>query len=208
MISLFLDTCYYNLIIAIYKDNEQLYFKVEKGDNSLSQKLLPYIKEAFDSIKMSINKIDRIYVANGPGSFTGIRIGVDVAKVLAYTLKKQINTISELEILASTDVDKKYIVPIIDARRGYVYGGVYDCNGANIIEDTYILFDNLLRKINDDYIIVSYDNLVASVIEPNINISKIINNHKNDVSINCHSVNPNYLKKTEAEEKNDQNSQL
>lgn len=209
MISLFLDTCTSNLIISLFENDINIYNKQEITKNDLSIKLLPYIKECFDNSNKKIDDVDIIYVCNGPGSFTGVRMGVTVAKVAAYSLNKKIIPLSELDVIASTDSNKKYIVPIIDARRGYVYSSIYD-NELNILfENKYILLEKLIEYIGDNYDIndvefVSYDNFNIDEIEikkPSPNILKVINKHKNDREISCHQINPNYLKLTEAEEK-------
>ena len=204
MISLFLDTCSHNIIVAILENNKVIYSKIEKNDNQLSEKLLPYIEEGFIKINKSVHDIDTIYVVNGPGSFTGIRIGVTVAKVMAWGLNKKIVTLSELEVLASIHTDKKYIVPLIDARRGYVYAGVYDQNLDIISKDEYILLDDLTKNIkdkSDSTLFVSYDSFSIDTSLPDIDIEKLVIKHRNDSSLNPHEVNPNYLKLTEAEEK-------
>lgn len=207
MISLFLDTSSSNMIIGIYEDNKELYLDIEKNNNDLSEKLLPAIKKALESINKKINDIDSIYVVNGPGSFTGIRIGVTVAKTISWSLNKKINIISELELLASGDYDKKYIIPMIDARRNCVYAGIYDNNGNNVYRDSYISIEDLLIKAKEislleNFKFVSYDEINLEYVEkPNINILKLICKYKDVKSLNPHFVNPNYLKKTEAEEK-------
>lgn len=203
MISLFLDTSTANLIIAIFKNDKQIYYSCEKSNNDLSRKVLPKIDEAFKSLNISKNKIDEIYVVNGPGSFTGIRVGVTIAKVLAWSLNIRIYVVSSLELLATADIKTKYIVPLIDARRDYFYAGIYSENKI-IMEDAYISRSTLLEKINeidsiDKFTFVSFDNInEINTVKPDIHIDKILGTK---VSINPHKVNPNYLKKTEAEEK-------
>lgn len=211
MTQFFLDTSSHNLVISIYKNGELLYELIEDANNKISSTLLTKIDEAFKAVKMLPQDIDEIYVVSGPGSFTGIRIGLTFAKVLAYSLNKKIVTLSGLELLASGS-DKKYIVPLIDARRGYVYAGMYDKNLKNIIVDKYINLDDLLNEIKksyrlEDVLFVTYDSFENIDTEkPVLDIKKVILNHKDDLGINPHLANPNYLKKTEAEEKNDKRS--
>ena len=206
MINLFIDTCTKYLILALYKNNEIIeYFQME-ADNNLSVLLLPKIDELLKKSNLEIKDVDKIYVSNGPGSFTGIRIGVTTAKTIAYGLNKEINTVSELEVLASVDTNKKYIVPLIDARRNYVYTGMYN-NNLNIeIENKYIDLDEFYNFLSKNYnindiLFVSNDSLNINTEVPKINIWKIIEKHRKDESMNPHLVNPNYLKLTEAEEK-------
>ena len=72
-------------------------------------------------------------MVNGPGSFTGIRVGVSIDKVIAWGFNIPIIPVSSLELLATTNQEFKYSIPIIDARRGYVYAGVYDSENNNIL---------------------------------------------------------------------------
>lgn len=206
MINLFIDTCTKYLILALYKDNDVIEYLQIEADNNLSVLLLPKIDELLKKAGLKINDVDRIFVVNGPGSFTGIRIGVTTAKTIAYGLKKEICTVSELEVLASVDTEKKYIVPLIDARRNFVYTGIYKNNLELVLENKYVNFDEFYNNILNNYdindiLFVSNDNFNIKTEIPNINVWKVIEKHKNDVSINPHSVNPVYLKLTEAEEK-------
>lgn len=211
MISLFLDSCYRKIIVAVLKDNQLIYKKIEENDNHLSENFLPMLKEALDTLNYSLNDVTKIYIVNGPGSFTGIRVGVTTAKVIAWGLNKEIIPISELEVLASTSTNKKYVVSYIDARRNSVYAGMYDAQLNSVFNDSYITIDKLMNKIRrhsrqDEYALVSFDLLLDNTLIADIDIEKIVSKHSNDIGINPHNVVPNYLKKTEAEEKNDRSS--
>lgn len=206
MISLFIDTCSSKLIIGLFKDNK-LIEKIEKlSNNDLSSQTLPYLDKLLKKNNLNPNDVDKIFVINGPGSFTGIRIGVTIAKMMAWTLNIDIVTISELELLASTPFKTNYIIPYIDARRNAVYAGIYDKDGNNIMPDCYINIEQLKNSLDSSksYTFVSYDyekvNISNQDLEPNINVEKVITKHIDDVPLNPHSVNPNYLKRTEAEE--------
>lgn len=206
MISLFIDTADKNVIVSVLEDLNVIYYKTVENKNDLSEKLLPMIENAFNETNLKINNVEKIFVVNGPGSFTGIRIGLTVAKTIAWALKCPIVLISELELLATTKTDKKNIIPMIDARRGYVYAGIYTKNLKSLLKDSYILYDDLLKKIDniDEVQFVSYDNL-ENTVKPDINIVRVIKKYYNRKGINPHAANPNYLKKTEAEEKLNKN---
>lgn len=210
MISLFLDTCSQIIRIGLLSNDKLVDYIEFTNDNKLSEKLLPAIKEMLDKNKYRVNDLNRIYISVGPGSFTGIRIGVTVAKVIAWSLNIDIIPISSLEVMASYDTDRKYICSFMDARRGFVFAGIYDNELNTYIEDKYVLFDNLLEEmkdIKDDTLFVSNDDNYISCVEPKINVEKIVLKHINDKSVNPHNVNPIYLKLTEAEEKlNDKNN--
>lgn len=210
MISLFLDTCSQIIRLGLLSDNKLIDYIEFTNDNKLSEKLLLAIRDMLDKNKYKINDVNRIYISVGPGSFTGIRIGVTVAKVIAWSLNIDIIPISSLEVMASFNTNKKYICSFMDARRGFVFAGVYDNELNTYIEDKYILFDELLEKIKDikdDTLFVSNDDNYISCVKPEINVEKIVLKHINEKSVNPHNVNPIYLKLTEAEEKlNDKNN--
>lgn len=197
MKSLFLDTSSFFVTVALIEDDKVLYLKEEEIKDDMSSRMMPMIRDAFNNVSFKADSIDKIFVVNGPGSFTGVRIGVTIAKVLAWSLKKDIITISSLEYLATTNCDTDYIIPMIDARRSYVYAGVYNNNLEMILKDQYIKYDDLKDYFTNSTII-SIDELPLSK-KPNLDVLKIVKKHLNDTPLNCHSVNPNYLKITEAE---------
>ena len=195
MTYLFIDTCN-SFIVSIIKNNEIIYINKDSSNTDTSSKVMPIIDEAFKSTNLDISNIDKIFVVNGPGSFTGIRVGVTIAKTISYCLNIPLIKLSELELLATTPTDN-YNVPIIDARRGYVFGAIYDKDLNIYYNESHILFDELKTKLPSEYNIVDkYDD---------IDLIKLIKKHENDNPINPHELKPNYLKNTEAEEKlNDQ----
>lgn len=202
MKSLFINTSTRKIVIAIAVDNEIKYLYNDFNNEDISNKLMPIIDEAFKKVNIKPKDIDMIFVTNGPGSFTGIRIGLTVAKIMAWGLKIKVVPISSLELMATTKTNKKYIAPLIDARKGYVYAGLYDEKLNSIIKDSYVLLDDFRNEIeNKDVYYVSDDELDFDVNETNYDILKIIEKHKDDNGINPHKLNPNYLKNTEAEEK-------
>ena len=195
MTYLFIDTCN-SFIVSIIKNNEIIYINKDSSNTDTSSKVMPIIDEAFRNTNLNIEDIDKIFVVNGPGSFTGIRVGVTIAKTISYSLNIPLIKLSELELLATTPTSN-YNVPVIDARRGYVYGAIYDKDLNIYFNESHILFEELKTKLPSDYNIVdNYDN---------IDLIKLIQKHENDNPINPHELKPNYLKNTEAEEKlNDQ----
>lgn len=202
MIYLLIDTCTTNLIISIIKDDKILSKIIKQNDGNLSTYFTSYIDDLLKENSLSIDDIDIIFVANGPGSFTGVRIGLTFAKVLAWAKNIKVVPFSSLELLASTDTNKINI-PILDARRGYVYAGCYDTNLSSLFKDTYISIDELNDKLKDIKNIqyISYDEFDFAVIKPNYDVLRVVNKHKDDAGVNPHTLKPNYLKRTEAEEK-------
>lgn len=202
MRSLLIDTTTSNIIVSIIENNNILFEYKETIISDMSSKILPIISNGLNSINLELKDIDKIFVSNGPGSFTGIRVGVTVAKTIAWALKKDIVPISSLELMATTNTNKKYLVPMIDARRGNVFAGIYDKNLDVIKKDKLINLNEFVENLNNEYEFISYDNInLNNIVTPNVDVLKIINKHINDIGINPHNINPNYLKLTEAEEK-------
>jgi len=198
---LLIDTSSSNITVSIIENNNILYKYHEKIISDMSSRIMPIIDEGFNNTNFSLKDIDKIFVVNGPGSFTGIRVGVTIAKTIAWALKKEIVPISSLELMATTQTDKKYLVPMIDARRGNVFAGIYDINMNCVKKDTLINMKELLNELDYNFAVLSYDKLsVDNVITPEPDIIKIIKKHQTDNGLNPHNLNPNYLKLTEAEE--------
>ncbi len=177
----------------------------EKLSKDLSKEALPRIISVFNKADITPKDLDKIIVVTGPGSFTGIRIGVTVAKIIAWSLNIPIVPISGLTAMAISNKQEGYSMPLIDARRGFVYGALYDNNINPIIDDIHIPLDELTKKSHDYSPITVITN---NEIETEYNISsyepdilKIVTYFKNKEGLNPHMINPIYLKKTEAEEK-------
>lgn len=115
-----------------------------------SQKIMPIIKEALDSCSLKTKDIDVFAVAKGPGSFTGLRIGVATVNGLAQSVNKKVVGVSTLDALAfNLPYCEGIVVPIIDARRDRVFTGIYKWTNGNlhIIKEQTILEVKELIKV-------------------------------------------------------------
>lgn len=189
---LFIDSATTNLVVAIINNGKIAYIYNNNDNHDTSSKMMPVLAEAFNKTELKPQNIDKIFVVTGPGSFTGIRVGLTVAKTMAYTLNIPIVPISSLEVMASGNGG----TALINARRGYVFAGTYDKDLNNVYPDSYVLMNDSLVK---PY--VSYDTFDFDTLKPSIDVLKVIVKHENDNPVNPHTINPNYLKLTEAEEK-------
>ena len=115
--------------------------------------LHPLINEALLESKLTIKEIEAIAVGKGPGSYTGLRIGVSAAKGLCFANNIPLISINSLEILAqSLDIDSGLIIPMIDARRMEVYSAIYDKNHKSFREtkaeiiDSHSFLDKLQKQ--------------------------------------------------------------
>ena len=201
---LYIDTSTNYLYSAIVEDDKLLSSIKEEFGQSLSEVALPKIVSMFEKNKLEARDIDKIIVVNGPGSFTGIRVGLTIAKVYAWSLAIPITTIYSLEAMAVSSKSDKVRIPIINARRGYVYAAIYDNNNHEMLKPQHIKIKDLLDQINglNNIEIITNDEFkeFPTTVKYNPDILKIVTKYKDKDAINAHSVNPEYLKLTEAEE--------
>jgi tRNA threonylcarbamoyladenosine biosynthesis protein TsaB len=107
-----------------------------------SVRLMPAIQDLLNEVDIAPNELERIIVANGPGSYTGVRIGVTAAKTMAWALGIPIVGVSSLEVLAQNG---RYfgglVSPMFDARRNQVYTGLYGRNETthSLVKDEQII---------------------------------------------------------------------
>jgi len=130
------DTSNQPLTVSLAEDNNVLRFFSTNEARNHSIQLLPAIQATIAAQNWTLADIDRIIVAQGPGSFTGLRIGATVAKVLADTLKVDLVGVSSLAVLAQQVTAKGLIVPLFNARNDNVFAGVYH-NGKNVLADAH-----------------------------------------------------------------------
>ena len=125
-----IETATTNCSVSLSKDGETL---VLKEDNSLgfshAETLHLFIDDLFKISKLKPSEIDAVAVSKGPGSYTGLRIGVSSAKGLCFALDKPLISISTLESLAhQVKQNDGFIIPMLDARRMEVYSAIYNSN--------------------------------------------------------------------------------
>jgi tRNA threonylcarbamoyladenosine biosynthesis protein TsaB len=126
--------------VSLAKDGTLLSLKELNEDYTHAENLTVFIEDVLKQAKVKLSDIDAIAVSKGPGSYTGLRIGVSTAKGLCYALNKPLIAINTLEHLASSVIfspsktlsPTAFFCPMIDARRMEVYCAVYDGQGKEI----------------------------------------------------------------------------
>lgn len=157
MIVLAMDTSSVNATVAVCNENKILGEYTISSERAHSQMIMPMLESMLSSLSMTVKDVDVFAVCLGPGSFTGVRIGMAAMKTLAQTLSKPIVGISATEsVAASFPFSDKYICPIFDARRNDVYNAIY-LNGMKITGDRIIDFDDLIRELNGKKVIFTGD---------------------------------------------------
>lgn len=132
MTLLHLETSTKNCSVAISRNGEMLCLCEEYDENyGHSEKLHQFVKWALEGAEISLKELDGVCVSKGPGSYTGLRIGVSAAKGFCFGLNIPLISLNSLEILAQFQIHKGFdlIIPMIDARRMEVYTAVFDGSG-------------------------------------------------------------------------------
>lgn len=208
MICLFLDTSTEKLRVTLLDNNEILYNKEMITNNDHSSFLVPCISNAFKENNMDFKDLNRIIVTVGPGSFTGTRISITVAKTYGYSFNIPTFGISTLESMIYNYETYDYYVPVIEDKNNKLYFSIFDKNKKRVKEDSYTNienFYNILNEYDGKVLIIShkglkYDNYdsMQEIINPvKINENIFINNKE----INPHLLKPNYIKRIEVESK-------
>ena len=205
MRTLFIDTSMADVSIVILDNNKVLNVINKSIPNEHSIYVVPFIDEILKKSNLKPNDIDRIMVCAGPGSFTGTRIGLTVAKVYGYALKKDVILISSLKALALSS-DSKITISLINARNNNYYFAIYDENYNELECEQFITKNEILEKISkySDYKLVSYEEEKIddfNVIKVPFNYEKIENYYDKEKPTNIHKIKPNYLKLPSAMEK-------
>lgn len=130
--------------VAVLDDTRLLSVYTVNIKNTHSETLLPMVKSVLETLRLTVDDIDAFAVSEGPGSFTGVRIGVATVKGLAFGRDKRCVGVSTIEALARNLEGVDGIVcPIMNARRGQVYTGAF-LNGERILDDQCMLLCDLI----------------------------------------------------------------
>lgn len=186
-----IDTATKYIYLSLVVDDQEVASIYERGDNDHSVTIMPYLKEILDKENLSLKAIDEVIVGIGPGSYTGVRIGVTVAKMIAYLNQIKLTTISSLALMASVS-DSDYILPLIDARRGNGFMALFSSQDqlTYVKEDTLQNIESFKKAIDVNYQVVE---------EGKPNIERIIQSNLCKQVTDVHDLVPNYLQVTEAE---------
>ena len=206
-----MDTSNKALSLALLHDKEllgQVTLNIKKNH---SITLMPAIDFLMNSLDMKPTDLDRIAVAQGPGSYTGLRIAVATAKTLAHTLKIELVGESSLQALIPDQVEG-LVIPIMDARRNNVYAGFYQF-GQVVQPEAHLPLAEVLEMAgaaNQPVTFVGETAAFAEQIEAALPQAAILPTLPDTAAVgrlgldlpaqSIHDFVPNYLKRVEAEE--------
>ena len=205
------DTSNQALSLAILEDEHLLAQTTLNIKKNHSITLMPAIDFLMNSLDMKPTDLDRIVVAQGPGSYTGLRIAVATAKTLAHTLKIELVGVSSLLALVPEQVEG-LVIPIMDARRNNVYAGFYQ-SGQAVRSEAHLPLAEVLEIagaanqpvtfVGETAVFVEQikATLPQAAIQPTLPDAAAIGRLGLDLPAqSIHDFVPNYLKRVEAEE--------
>jgi tRNA threonylcarbamoyladenosine biosynthesis protein TsaB len=224
MTILAIDTSNYTLGIALVDDNKVIGEYITNMKVNHSIRAMPAIQNLMKDCGITPKQLSKLVVARGPGSYTGVRIGVTIAKTLAWSLNIPLVGVSSLEILASSTgrYFNGYASPLFDARRGQIYTGLYQYKNnelLTVMPDQNILTTDWvagLKSLELPILFVGNDvDIHRSSIEESLGGQAIFANltehnprpaelallGKDRPSEELHSFVPNYIRLVEAEVK-------
>jgi tRNA threonylcarbamoyladenosine biosynthesis protein TsaB len=154
-----IETSTKNCSVALAKDGEAVVCKeIAEMGYSHAEKLHVFIEEILSEANLQFSDLNAIAVSQGPGSYTGLRIGVSAAKGLCYALDIPLIAVDTLEVLASQiSIEEGMIIPMIDARRMEVYSAIFDKNYQKIrdtkaeilTEESFSDFNQMIYFVGD-----------------------------------------------------------
>lgn len=133
--------------VALSENGKILACREADQRNIHAEKITVFVNEVLQAAGKSFNNIDAIAISSGPGSYTGLRIGVSAAKGLSFALDKPLIAVETLEAMAAGLIDQSsfeqntLLCPMIDARRMEVYTAIFDLNGNKILPTTAEIID-------------------------------------------------------------------
>lgn len=225
-----IDTSTMAANVAVLQDDKLICEYTINTKKTHSQKLMPMIENMLKLSDIEVKDIDAIGICVGPGSFTGLRIGMATAKAMAHVNNIPLIGVNSLEILgANMNFCNKKICSILDAQRNQVYTCKYiiEENKSRALEEISIKpIDDLLEELNatnEEWVIVGeavykYKEKIENI--SNITISSPVNNitkasslcivarnkfEQNVEIYNCYNINPMYIRKSQAEEQYEEN---
>lgn len=211
MISLAFDTSNQALSVALLRDGYLLGECNVTIKKNHSVSLMPTIDFLMKQVGLTPRDLDRIIVAKGPGSYTGLRVAVATAKTLAYSLGIDLVGVSSLQALVADVAFDGLVIPLVDARRRHVYAGFYR-ESQSVSADRHMALDDLLAGLKGQGKLAFVgetaafaDDIRASfpeaIIMPTLPSAFAMGKIGQTLpSEDCHAFVPDYLKRVEAEE--------
>lgn len=223
MTILAIDTSNYTLGAALVREKTVMAEYITYLKKNHSVRAMPAVNSLLADCGLTPQDLTKIVVAKGPGSYTGVRIGVTLAKTLAWSLKLPISAVSSLEVLAANGRHfQGLICPLFDARRGQVYTGLYEYQDGrlqSVLPDQNVLLTDwlgMLREKTSPVLFLGHDTaiheqtikhelvsqaVIGTAAQHNPRPSELAFLGLEKEEADVHSLVPDYLRLAEAEAK-------
>ena len=188
MYSLILDSATKVLYVSLLKDKEIIYECYLEGKNDHAKNIVAKVNEALTNNNITTDNLDEVIVGVGPGSYTGVRMAVTVAKMLAV-FKKNIKLYKISTLLLMASGYDGIVKAKIDARRNNSFGMIYDKNNLKYIIDEAMISNELLDQNKVD----------NTATEENYKVDPVFVLEHKEIVLEPNLLIPNYLRDTEAE---------
>jgi len=187
---LVIDTATPHLYLGLYDGDKEIDSYYKEGRNDHSVKLMVELEQMLNRTNNTMQVIDEIVIGIGPGSYTGLRVGVVVAKMFAWTLGIPVYQVSSLALLASS-IEEGFIIPAVDARRGNAFLGLYQIKQGEVVLEENEELANL----------ASYQekHQADTIFHGKPDMGKLFDTNLLEQLEDVHQLVPNYLRLTEAE---------
>ena len=187
MYSLIIDSATKVLYIALVCDNKIVKEVYMKGEHDHAKNIVYLVDEALKTAKIEVDQLSKIIVGIGPGSYTGVRMGVTVSKMMASFKNVPLYKISTLKLIASGS--KGIVLSMVDARHNQSFAAIIDTNKDKYVLDEGMYDNNTLLESNYEFV----SNESEFIVDPFYVISN------SELVSNPDLLVPNYLRDTEAE---------
>lgn len=189
---LVIDTATEFVYLSLVIDGTEAGFAYKNDVNNHAVTVMPLLDEILRASGVKLRELTGVVVGIGPGSYTGVRIGVSIAKMIGYLNGIPVSTVSTLALLASGSSEPK-IWSFIDARRGNAFMACFEQRDGLLvptIPDTLENIESFRNRIDSQY---------SRTVSGKPDAVKILNSRLTSPVGNVHELVPNYLQVTEAE---------
>ncbi|MDD3126114.1 MAG: tRNA (adenosine(37)-N6)-threonylcarbamoyltransferase complex dimerization subunit type 1 TsaB [Candidatus Izemoplasmatales bacterium] len=190
--TLVIDTATDYVFLSLVVEGSEIGYKYQNDLHNHAVTVMPMLDELLKKAQITLKDVNEIIVGIGPGSYTGVRIGVTIAKMIGYLNNISVKTVSTLALLASSSSAAKTMA-MIDARRGNAFVACYQ-QEKGIMKETVA---DTLTNIEQFKQTLTIDTEIIRVGKPNV--EKIMQSNLMKPVKNIHELVPNYLQVTEAE---------
>jgi tRNA threonylcarbamoyladenosine biosynthesis protein TsaB len=187
---LHIDTAVQTASICLTEDDKLLAFDQNPHQKDQACWLHVAIQQLFREQQLAPSQIDVVAISSGPGSYTGLRVGMAAAKGLCFALNKPLITINTLEMMAysARDGSNALLCPMIDARRMEVFAAMYDQTGKEFLAPSNFILDeqsfsNFLSHQTVKFFGNGSDKFQPVVKSPNAHFETIVSNAKHMTSL-------------------------